>query len=349
MTSTIAIRNIYVMMAYAFRTIRADGVKSVSTESFDHLHDLLAEILVRGLGAQVKRGLHHDYTVHNDSLTTVRGRINVTRTVATRSNLRGKLVCEFDEYDPNTAHNQAVKSVIILLIRHGDVTPTRRKALQRLLQYLDAVAMVDPASIPWNKITYHRANATYRMLLGVCELIVRDLLPTQESGNTKLSSWVSDDTMSTLYERFIREYYAYHFPELVPKALGINWDYDTNSALGVEQLPAMRTDITLQREDRRLIIDAKYYGKSLQVGRWGKETVYSANLYQLFTYVKNADVSRAGSVSGLLLYASTTSSSKPNLDVILQGNRIGAHTLDLNQPWTKLATQLDDMVRWLDN
>lgn len=344
--NSIVIRNIYVMMAYAFRTIRSETTRQIEGETFDHLHDLLAEILIKGVGSQVKRGLHHDYIQRSDRITTVRGRIDVTETIATLSPIRGRLTCEFDEYESDTPHNRALKSVIVLLIRHGAVAKDRRNALRRLLPYLETVALVAPSSIRWNTLTYHRANASYRLLLGVCELIVRGMLPTQESGDTKLASWVSDEAMSALYERFIREYYILHYPDLSPKGSRVSWDYDNENVFGDEQLPSMNTDVTLQKGGRQLIIDAKFYGESFQVN-WGKETVHSANLYQIFTYVKNADINRDGSVSGLLLYARTASLRQPNLDVVVQGNRIGAQTLDLNRPWEHLSGQLDDVIQWL--
>lgn len=345
---SIPIRNLYVMMAYAFRTIRGAGNDRIAGEPFDHLHELLAEILVRGIGAQVKRGLHRDYLRHHEELATVRGRIDINRTIATRSPTRVRLVCEFDEYEPDTPHNRALKSVIVLLIRRGDIAAPRKGALRRLLPYLNAVTLVPPTSIQWDDLTYHRANATYRLLLGVCELIVRGLLPTEDSGTAQLTSWVSDEAMSTLYERFLREYYTIHHPELSPRASTIAWDYHAASAFGASQLPAMRSDVTLRRGQRTLVIDAKYYGQSMQVGRWDKATVHSAHLYQVLAYVKNADVRLDGSVCGLLLYARTEAPEQPSLDVVIQGNRIGARTLDLNQPWEQLRAQLDDVVKWLD-
>ncbi|WP_257478655.1 5-methylcytosine-specific restriction endonuclease system specificity protein McrC [Acidipropionibacterium jensenii] len=344
---SIVIRNVYIMLAYAFGALRSTDSDPISGERFEHLHDLLGEILVQRVGAQVKRGLYREYRRHRDELSTVRGRIDIGRTVATLSVTRGRLACQFDEYDPDTPHNRVLKSVIVLLIRHGDVTPARRAALRRLLPYLDAVTLIAPTSIRWNTLNYHRANANYRLLIGVCELIVRGLLPTQESGPTKLASWFSDDAMSHLYEKFLREYYSFHHPELSPSAAAVHWDYDEASALGVEQLPAMRTDVTLRNGSQTLIIDAKYYGESMQSGRWGKPTVHSANLYQVLTYVKNADVDQDGSVSGLLLYARTEAPDQPDLDVVIQGNRIGARTLDLNQPWSGLRAQLEAATQWL--
>lgn len=344
---SIIIRNLYVMMAYAFRAIRSDGVGRIAAERFDHLHDLLAEILVRGVGAQVKRGIHRDYLHRSDEITTVRGRIDVTRTVATRSSTRGRLVCDFDEYESDTPHNRALKSVIVLLVRHSDVAPARKDALRRLLPYLDPVTLVAARSIRWDTLTYHRANASYRMLLGVCELIVRGLLPTPDSGSSKLTSWVSDDAMSALYERFLREYFTAHHPELSPSAPTIGWDLDEPGGNSL-QLPLMRTDVTLRNRERTLIIDAKYYSNSVQTGAWGKVSVHSANLYQVFSYVKNEDTRRDGSVIGLLLYARTDAPEQPDLDVVVQGNRMGARTLDLNRDWGHISAQLEDVVGWLE-
>ncbi|MFE5775307.1 5-methylcytosine-specific restriction endonuclease system specificity protein McrC [Brachybacterium sp. NPDC056505] len=345
--SPIAIRNVYVMMAYAFRAMRNEGSDRIAAESFDHLHDLLAEILIRGVGAQVKRGLHHDYRRNREELATVRGRIDITGTVAARSMVRGRLVCEFDEYEVDTLHNRVLKSVIVLLIRSGQISATRKAELRRLLPYFDDVTLIAPTAIRWAALTYHRANAAYRMLMGTCELIVRGLLPTQSPGSTAMTTWVSDEAMSTLYERFLREYYTVHHPELSPGAPHVPWDYDRESAIGALQLPAMRTDVTLRRGDRTLIIDAKYYSRTLQV-RWDKETVHSGNLYQMLAYVKNADTDRDGSVSGLLLYARTDASTQPDLDVMVQCNRIGARTLDLDTPWDDVRAELEAILGWLE-
>lgn len=342
---SIAIRNVYVMMAYAFRSIRSTGTEQIATERFDHLHDLLAEILVRGVGVQVKRGLHRDYLERREELVGVRGRIDLTRTIARRSTTPGRLVCAFDEYESDTPHNQALKSVMVLLLRNGELAPARKDALRRLLPHLDTVTLIAPLAIRWSELTYHRANATYRLLLGVCELIVRGLLPTHDPGATKLTAWISDEAMSSLYERFLREYYAQHHPELSPSPRTVTWDLDEPTHRSA-QLPRMRTDVTLRHGGNTLIIDAKYYRQSMQTGAWGKSTIHSANLYQILAYVKNEDTRRDGSVSGLLLYARTNADEQPDLDVVVQGNRIAARTVDLNEPWEHLRDQLEGIVGW---
>jgi len=109
----------------------------------------------------------------------------------------------------------------------------------------------------------------------------------------------------------------------------------------------MRTDVTLRGPDRTLIIDAKYYAASMQSGAYGKLSTHSANLYQVLAYTKNADRQGDGSVSGMLLYAKTDATTQPDLDVVIQGNRIGARTLDLGLPWVEMREDLEGVLTWL--
>ena len=66
----------------------------------------------------------------------------------------------------------------------------------------------------------------------------------------------------------------------------------------------MQTDTLLKYRDQVLIIDTKYYEKILR-DHYDKAILHSENLYQIFTYVKNLDVTGSGKVLGLLLYART--------------------------------------------
>ena len=68
----------------------------------------------------------------------------------------------------------------------------------------------------------------------------------------------------------------------------VEWDiYDTESTV-IDFLPSMKTDISLHNGDKTLIIDTKFYGSMTQT-QFGKATIHSGNMYQIFTYVKNKD------------------------------------------------------------
>ena len=78
--------------------------------------------------------------------------------------------------------------------------------------------------------------------------------------------------------------------------------------------------------------------------QFGKSTIHSGNMYQIFTYVKNKDCDNSGNVSGVLLYAKTEEETVPELDVVIGKNRFLVKTLDLNQRFDEISKQLDLIV-----
>ena len=105
----------------------------------------------------------------------------------------------------------------------------------------------------------------------------------------------------------------------------------------------MQTDVFLRFNDKVLIIDAKYYGRTLQK-QYDKYSLHSNNLYQIFTYVKNQDKENTGNVAGILLYAKTDEDITPDCMFNMSGNQIGAKTLDLNKEFSLIAKQLDEIA-----
>lgn len=99
------------------------------------------------------------------------------------------------------------------------------------------------------------------------------------------------------------------------------------------------SDIMLTRGDKTLIIDAKYYSHATQV-QYGKHTLHSQNVYQIFTYVMNQDVGNTGNVAGLLLYAKTDEDIVPDVDTVIMGHKISAKALDLNCDFSVISKQL---------
>jgi len=341
----IKIKNIYYMLSYAYQTLRENGVDSVSVEEFDNIHDLFAAILIQGVGVQIKRGLHRDYVKREEALAGLRGQIRVGETIKQLAHIRGRLVCAFDEFSVDSPHNQALKSVMNLLLRHGNVDHANKNSLRKLLLYFSDVSDVAPTSIRWDAMKYHRNNASYVMLMGICRLVVDGLLLTTDKGDHKLSAWLQDEKMHSLYEKFVLAYYQRHHPKFLPQARQIDWDITEGDDL--YYLPKMKTDIVMQYGGRKLIIDTKYYSKTMLTSH-DKKTFISGHLYQIYAYVKNSDRGNTGNVAGILLYAKTDEEVTPDADNKIGGNKISLKTLDLNKDWREIRAQLDKLCTWLE-
>ena len=337
----IPIRNVYYMLSYAFQVLNEQGYKSIETEQFDNVAELCAAILSKGVALQIKRGLGRAYIERSEPLSSLRGRIEISESIKTRSMLKRQMVCTYDEFSENSYLNRIIKTTMELLL-HADISKSRKKDLRKLLVYFSNVESLDVHRINW-KIQYNRNNQTYRMLISICFLAIKGLLQTNTDGTTRLMDFLDEQRMCRLYEKFILEYYRKHYKQLSPSAAQVPWALD--EGLG-DMLPIMQTDITLSYGHKVLIIDAKYYAHTTQA-QFDSRTLHSGNLYQIFTYVKNKQASMTDAddkVSGMLLYAKTDEAIQPEGKYQMSGNTISVRTLDLNQAFSDIAFQLDRIV-----
>ena len=74
------------------------------------------------------------------------------------------------------------------------------------------------------------------------------------------------------------------------------------------------------------------------------EKIRSDHLYQMFAYVKNLDKENTGTAAGMILYAKTQEEIIPGNRYVMGGNIIWVRTLDLNQPFTQIAGQLEKIA-----
>lgn len=340
----IPIKNIYYMLSYAFQTLSEQGFKKLATEEFKNTGDLLAAILSKGISKQVKRGLGKEYILATESLSSVKGKINISESIKTNAIMKNQLVCSYDEFSVNSYMNRIIKTTVDILIK-SDIDKQRKKELKKLMLFFSEVDTLDPYRINW-KIQYNRNNQTYQMLIAICYLVIKGLLQSNMSGGTKLMDFLDEQRMCHLYEKFILEYYRKEHPEIKADALQIPWVLGADDSR--DMLPIMQTDITLRSKsgDRTLVIDAKYYSHNTQ-SQFGKNTIHSANVYQVFTYVKNLEAVKTNDnqvISGMLLYAKTTDEIQPDNVYHMSGNEISVRTLDLNQEFEVIAKTLDDII-----
>ena len=337
---SIFIKNIYYMLSYAFTELKQGGYEDIAAEEFENVHNLLAAILMKGIGKQLKQGLYREYLQHKNDVITVRGKIDMPGTISHQMTRKRMLTCDYDELPENNLLNQILKTTILLLLRHSRVNQEYKDNLKREMMFFSNVDVLDPKMIRWSAIRFQRNNSTYRMLIGLCQLILEGMLLTTDSGERRLASFFDEQRMNRLYEKFILEYYAKECPQVKAAAAQIPWALD--DSIGT-MLPIMQSDIMLTKGNKVLIIDAKYYTHTTQT-HFDVHTLHSGNLYQIFTYVKNKDAefgNRPHTVSGMLLYVATDEAIQPDNSYQMSGNRISVQTLDLNQDFSKISKKLD--------
>lgn len=336
---SVLIKNIYYMLAYAYKALRQEGFEKIGAERFTNIHNLFAAVLVKGIEHQIKQGLTKEYLKHRNLQKTLRGKIDIIGTVCQMAKRQRDLSCEYEVLTEDNLFNRILKAAVLLLLHHGNVTHDNKNALKKVLLFFTNVKNIKPSDINWSVLNYRKGNASYQMLMYLCRLLFEGMLINKD-GKVKLAKFLDEQHLCKLYEKFVLAYYQKHYPELSPCAPMIEWDLTGTSD---EFLPKMYTDITLESNDKILIIDTKCYARILSE-QYDKKSINSANLYQIYAYVKNKSAGTDKTVNGMLLYAKTNERIVPDVCYNMRGNKIFVRTLDLNCEFSDIKKQLDRIV-----
>ena len=344
MAAEIPIRNIYYLLCYAWNKLAEGELVDVSGIDSNELADLFATVLIKGVNHTLRRGLDRGYESHEEELSTIRGRIDVAVTTRRMLVAHGKAHCFFDEFTVNTIPNRILKSTLRFLANVPTLNKDLRK--QSLKLYRD---LHDVDDIPLNKFVFrgiqlNSNNRFYRFLLNICEMVQSAWLLDEQSGKYKFRDFIRDDrAMARLYENFILNFYKLELKGSEVKKERLYWSASSETDPSLKYLPTMETDISIRDRSRTLIIDAKYYSKTLS-SYYDKESIHSGNIYQIMAYlnnIKNCD-GNDGNVEGMLLYPVVDKKLRETYD--MDGHKIHICTLDLSKDWKDIHNELLELV-----
>ena len=340
----IRILNIFYIYCYAWRLLREGRSVVVGASDSPNAVEFLARVLLNGTRLLLRRGLEQGYAEVEDEVPGLRGRILLG--VSYRRFLlgQGKAICRYDEMGHDTANNKIMKATLAALATTIELRRETRNAIIEVLSRVSDVSAIKLSPSVFSQVTLHQNNSYYELVLKLCHLIYLGLLPIQTGQSMRFVDPMDDETrMSSVFEEFIRVFYQTEITGFTSaNREDIRWITPELDDFHARYLPKMQTDITLRSPDRTLIIDAKYY-KDVFTNFRGAEKVRSANLYQMFSYVKNcSSASSEPRPEGLLIYPS--SDKNLTLDYRLDNHRISVGTVDLNQEWREINSRLRELV-----
>jgi 5-methylcytosine-specific restriction enzyme subunit McrC len=341
----IPIRNLYFIFCYAWNRAEEGGRIDVGIEDSPDLLNLLAKLMAAGVKRLLRRGLFKGYLARTEPLGALTGRVKLVESLSQIARRASERTCEFDVFEVDILPNQILKAAMSRLIRTAEVEEQLVADLKLLCRRFDSVRDIHLTQSVLCQVPIHRNNATYEFLLRICRLINEATLPDSSGRKFRFQDILRDEVkMAQIFEEFIRNFYRHEQEELEVIPLQIRWDTPEASPGDVALLPLMRTDIHLRNAERAIIVDTKYYLSALQE-RFGKQTVHSSNLYQIFAYLKNAE--RLGEIyktaEGILLYP--TVGYSVDAQVTLQGHAVRVKTIDLGQPWQQITRDLLELLQ----
>ncbi len=339
MEPRIPIQNLYYLFCYAWNRLEEGEVVDVGGVDSPELADLFAKVLVGGLKRLLRRGVDRGYVPIEEDLPVLRGRVNFQESMQLMLRGSPRLSCEFDELEHDILTHQILKATMSRLVRVAGIDKELAHELRRLSRVFRNVSEPRLSKHLFRQVQIHRNNAFYDFLIRICELIYETTLPEGRGDQYRFSDILRDEKkMAHVFEKFVYNFLCLEQDQFRVSSIHIRWDTAPDEEQ-LRMLPIMRTDIHLEKGDQRILIDTKYYSHALQMYH-GKSTIHSENLYQLFSYLKNAEA--RGSVykdaEGILLYPAV--GEKIEFGAVIQGHRVRVCTVNLDQPWQKIRSEL---------
>jgi 5-methylcytosine-specific restriction enzyme subunit McrC len=342
----IPIQNLYYLFCYAWRHFRSGAAIDVGRIENPTIPNLLATVLINGTRHILRRGLDRGFCLQWDDLSSLRGKIEISETIKRNLALKTQAHCSYDEFLTDTPVNQILKASLRSLIAVGELDQELRIELRQLARNFGEVSNTRMGLSQFRQVHIHRNNRIYDFLMHVCQLVYESTLPEQDQRGGKFKNVLDDEVrMGAVFEEFVRNFLKSEQSGFSVKREEIAWDAMDIGGDGTQRLPRMITDITLRSPERTIVIDTKFYKRTLSKSQHGDiAKIHSENLYQIYAYIRNME-NREGPDSeaeGILLYP--TVDQAVDLAYEIQGHRIRVKTLNLSQDWPDIRSELLQLI-----
>lgn len=342
----IPIENIYYLLCYAWNKLEEKERVNVSVDDKTELLDLFAKILINGTKILLKRGIDRSYIDFTDEIAGVKGKVQISQTLKSNLLFKQRTVCTFDTFSSNILTNRILISTIHSLSRTKGLDKELKKELISLQRMFSGIDLIQINTSLFNQVKLNRNNRFYGFLMNVCQIIYENTLPSEEQGKYKFSDFTRDERkMNQLFEAFIRNFYRIEQNKFnIVKKENIDWQFDYGDVDSHQFIPKMETDITLENDKEKIIIDAKYYRETMVIN-YDKEKIKSNNLYQLFSYLLNQEnnTPKTETAKGILLYP--TIEKEYDLQYKYKNHHIEIKTINLNTNWKNIASRLKQIIQ----
>jgi 5-methylcytosine-specific restriction enzyme subunit McrC len=343
----IPIENIYYLLCYAWNKLDDKDRVSVSIDDKTELLDLFAKVLINASRLLLKRGIDKSYIDITEDLAGVKGKLEFSQTVKSNILFKQRTVCTFDDFSANILSNRILVTTIYRLTRTKGLDKQLKAQLWGLQKMFSGIEQVELKSVLFKQVKLNRNNRFYGFIMNVCEIIYENTLPSEDQGKYKFADFTRDDNkMNQLFEAFVRNFYRIEQKKYTTvKKETIKWQFSYSDNESFQYLPQMETDITLENENEKIIIDAKFYRETM-TANYDKERIRSTNLYQLFSYLLNQQDKDPKTINttGILLYP--TIEDDYNLQFKYDNHNIQIRTVNLNTNWRNISSRLKQIIQY---
>jgi 5-methylcytosine-specific restriction enzyme subunit McrC len=262
------------MLAEVYELTRLDpylmGYATVSDPT-----ELLIHIFLYQTGQVIRKGLKRSYVAEEDVLKTVRGKIDVRRSV--EIHLRGQvaLQCQYEDRTLENSENRLLLKALRRIAYGKSVRLNHRNLAHQLALEFEGLRDDTSESVPWETFKTDRLNRHYFPALPLAKLILEGTGIAHEFGVAEADGFLIN--MNQLFESFVCR--------RLETSLGAKrvktWT-QRRSWFDETRVAEIKPDFIAQApHGRRVVLDTKY--------KLGSEP-NSGDLYQMLSYCRVLDI-----------------------------------------------------------
>lgn len=335
-----SVENAWSMLQYMYDELKSRKFKSIDITGIQDLDNLYALIISRWCASLAKEGLYKEYVAQEpEEMTSPMGQINVSETIARKSQLRGALVCDYDELSGDIPINHILKGTMQYILDTGGIEQSIKNEVKKAMQAFNGIGYVDINSVHWNDVKFNNSNMRYKNLITVCRTLVFEhkLKNNLEINDDKrlfllfkrqLLKWCEqtygEEDKVSVYEK------PFTLPNESPLERNIN---------KVQRLITISTDketlmLCVRLQDEQLLDDPSLSAKHKQ---------------ELVEYMRDYAAETKSKVYGCLIYVNVDK-RKINIDPIqvnvFKEYMVGETTVDIHDQWRFVENKIKDAYKY---
>jgi 5-methylcytosine-specific restriction enzyme subunit McrC len=348
MADTIPLRNIWVLFLYAADLVQFRDRFDQQVEAARDLPDLVARLLTHVVEERLCRNLSRGYRPQAETLSRVRGRIDMLATTTGSLMDRGLIACRYEAHTMDTARNRLVRAALEYLAPWVTDDLTAHRCRQLAGDFiLMGVTGTRPSRADLATDQIGRNESSDRFMVALASMVFDILIPSEEHGQT---GGLAPDREAALVRRLFEKAVGNALRiTLQPKGWRIiqgrrlSWPTEQTTPGMAAILPGMQTDIDLTHHatGRRIIIDTKFTA-ILTSSAYRDQILKSGYLYQLYTYVRSQerlDDPISLTTEGMLLHPQIGGAIDE--EMVVQGHKMRFTTINLTGPANEFERALE--------
>jgi 5-methylcytosine-specific restriction enzyme subunit McrC len=164
------------------------------------LLELLICLFAWRLQEQVRAGLSRAYDRHEDDLSRLRGKMDVTRQFTKLAPSPQKLACRYDEFTADIGLNRLLLCAVAFLRRQSVRSDTQR-LLNEIAAHFEDVQLMSASNVLTGSLAFSRFNLRWKVSATLAQLLLSSVYQTVHGGKRDGVALLFD--MNFLFEAYV--------------------------------------------------------------------------------------------------------------------------------------------------